>query len=664
MQFAQEVQMNQLIYTYAMIKSLYDEEQDYLDTFVPFVLKVFKENEYINKKNVQSRLEKEYNLNVMQHVIAAILNRAKKKKYIQREGGTYVLTKEGLSYIDNMKGDKEIRREINSLVEDIKTYFKEHDNPMDNDEIYNFLLAFIDNNLGLLVECINPTVDFKKISFPRLKENGRIFIDYIKLAEEKKPRYFNILQQMVMGSIISAILYAKDPSELQTIKSGPLKNLKVYLDANFVLFVLGLYTPEFNEPAQELFGLLKDHNLDIKIFDFTVDEISRVILNYETQAHRYPTTIKINTLYSHLKRKGWKKTDAREFILNLEETLQKQGIDIESTNIDIDNYEPSEDKLRDYIELYKPGQLRPYQNHDLAAIEKIKQLRGKPARKMEYAKVFFLTSDHRLNEFNLRQMGHKDYLTIGEVILDRLLTNIIWLKNPKLKIPLKSIISLYSRELFVNRRVWDRFYNILTKVKDDGEVTDNQISNLFYHGYIEHVLIDYDENDIADITETFVLEEIENAAKYQEEMSKKKIKEVERKKDEKQKLEIEKKRKEFNDILIQKTNEAKEEKEKEWLGKIQKIKNKKKAEAAKEAERRIIIMKILVAIIILILPIYFIINNDFQRFGIIVGVATVAALILVLLVGPMGAKWKNLEEKFANKIFVEKLQEAGLDKLK
>jgi len=641
--------MDRLIYSYALIKSLYDEEQDYLDTFIPFILKVFKENEFVNKKNIQNRIKKEFDLDIMQHVIAAILNRDKEKRYVKKKKNKYSLTENGSRYVNLMETDKEIGRKINSLVEDIKKYFEEHDASLDSEQIYNFLLAFINNNLEYLVESINPAADFKKISFPEAKENEKVFIEYITLAEKQKPQQFEILQQMIMGSIISAILYAKDPSEFQTLKSKQLKNLDVYLDTNFVLFVLGLFTPEFNGPAQELFDLLKEHHLNLKIFDFTVEEVSRVIINYEKEAHRYPATVKVDTLYSSLKRKGWKKTDVREFVINIEETLHSLGINIEPTNIDLDNYEPPDKKLREDIELYKPGQPRPHQNHDLAAIEKIKELRGKKVRKIEYSRACFLTSDHRLSEFNFREMNHKENLTICEVILDRLLANIIWLKNPKLQIPLKLIISSYSRELFVKKSVWNRFYYVLSQVKQDGKATDDQISNLFYQGYIEKVLLGYDEADVTDISEEFVLEKIEDAAKRKEEITKNKLREAE-----------ERKNKEFTSLLIQKTNEARQEEEQKWLEKIQRIKNEKLGEADRKAGCRIIIIKFLVAIVIGTPLLYCLVIKNYELYTIVVGILTLFALIIVLVFDPINIKWKKLRDKYTNKIYLKEIQKAGL----
>ena len=95
------------------------------------------------------------------------------------------------------------------------------------------------------------------------------------------------------------------------------------------------------------------------------------------------------------------------------------------------------------MKAYKGDQQLFHQNHDLFAIEKIKELRRYSIRKIEESKFFFLTSDRKLSRFNYLEMGHQSNGTICEIILDTLLTNILWLKDPRAKLSLKSIITVH-----------------------------------------------------------------------------------------------------------------------------------------------------------------------------------------------------------------------------
>jgi hypothetical protein len=254
-------------------------------------------------------------------------------------------------------------------------------------------------------------------------------------------------------------------------------------------------------------------------------------------------------------------------------------------------------------------------------------------------------------------MGHKQNGTICETILDRLLTSILWLKNPNSKPPLKSIIAAYSRDLFVNRRVWDHFYRILQELKQEGKIKDNDISTLFWHSYIEDALSSIDETETKKITPAFVLEEVEKAGKLREETVEKRIKGLEKAKEEEMKLKLEEKEKEFSESLVQSISVVELKKEREWLDKIQKIKESLRDSSRSIAESRSIFVTVLLALVYLaiIVVAFFKIPSD------------ILGLILTVIGGGGLLGIYKLRNKIRNWLFERayriKLSEAKLDEL-
>lgn len=639
--------MKRLIYTYALIRSLSEQGEDYIDSFWPFVIKVLPPNKFVNGETIQRNLKEKFDIEMPLHVLRTVLNRAKRRGYVEQKEKQYKLTKSGLEYLDKLETDREVERRITALLEDMDQFFKEYGIPLTLDQIRDLLLSFLQKNIAPLIEFINPSASTE---LSTSKRNGyeEILIKYIKSAEQQKPEYYRTLQDMVLGSIISVVLYAEEPSEMTEISTRRFKHCQVFLDTNYLFFLLDLYEPEFNEPAKELFDLLKRHKFDIKVFDFTVDEICRVIGGYPMEAYRYPITVRVDTLYSSLKRKGWTKIDAQEFIMNIENILDKKGIKIERTGVNLKTYNPADEELRNLMRKYKPFQDLFHQNHDIAAIEKIKELRGKTARKIEDSKAFFLTSDVRLSRFNFIEMGHKDNGTVCEVILDRLLANILWLKDPSSKPPLKAIIAAYSRDLFIKRRVWDRFYEVLKQLKGKEKVNDESISMLFYHNYIEDVLRELDENEIDSITPEFILEKIEEAAKFKE-------KDVERK--------IKEKEKEFFQRLKEEISKKEQEKEAEWLERLQKIKNSLRESAERKANREAAICAS--ALMLLVLGAMYGIYLVSKKLRVSEFLTLLVPFIAGAGGGGMWGLWTKfrtrLKRKLANRIYAQKLKEARLD---
>lgn len=431
------------IYTYALIKALYDEGEDYVDSFWPILVKTIPSNQSVTCSFVQRKLRESCDLEAPVHVVEVILTRAEGRGYLrhwtERPTGItkYRLTSAGVDYSGKLETDKEVERRINALLEDMRQFFEGKGVSLDLDKIRESLLYFVHKNIDFLAECIAPSKTLTKLTPPEFLGFDKYLLEYIESAKRQKPDDYKTLENLVFGSIISVLLLANEPEEITKIRNEPFSHCQVFLDTNFVFSVLGLHRDVFNKPAGELFDLLKKHNFDLKAFGFTVDEICRVINSYPEESHRYPASVGVDTIYSSLKAKGWSNTDARQFIINIEQILQEKGIAIEwFKDIDLGKYTPDEE-LEDVIRRYKPNQNSFHRNHDLAAIAKIKELRKKTIRRIEDSGVLFLTSDIGLHKFDFIEEGHKQNATICETILDRLMTNILWLKNPNTKLSLK-----------------------------------------------------------------------------------------------------------------------------------------------------------------------------------------------------------------------------------
>jgi len=639
--------MDKSIYTYALIKSLYDQGEDYIDSFWPFAIKAFPADRFLDSASIQRNLKKKFDLEMPLHVLGTILNRAKRRHYLKQEEKRYKLTGKGLEYRDTLETDKEVARRINALLEDMTQFFNERNKPLSRGEIGDLLVCFLHANIEPLIEFINPSALLRELAIRKLEAHGNLVIEYIQLAEQQKPENYRTLQEMLLGCVISATLYSKEPSDMTEITIRKFEPSQVFLDTNFVFFILGLHTPEFNVPAKELLRLLKNRGFDLKVFSFTVDEMCRVVNGYLTQAHRYPITISVDTLYSSLKRQGWTRTKTREFIANIEGILLENGIQIVwAADIDLKNYMPPNEELRNLIAKYKPFQDLLPQNHDLAAIEKIKKIRKRPVRRIEDSKVFFLTADARLSRFDFIEMGHKENGTICEVILDRLLTNILWLKDPSTKLRLESIIAAYSRDLFIKRRIWDRFYEVLRRLRQEGKVDDENISTLFYHGYIEDALRGFDDWEADEITSDFVLAEIEEAAKFKEEMLETKIREKEE---------------QFLQQLKEAVSIKEQQKEREWLERIQKIKASLRESAQGQARRQSTLYAFVLTLLVLgIIYVIYLLSKQ-------VGLVDFLTLLLPVILGGSGilglwTKFRTyLERRLVTGIYIHKLREVKLD---
>lgn len=636
--------MKNVIYSYALIMSFYDQGEDYIDSFLPFVLGAIKDS--ANIKDIQSNLKQNYGIEMPSHVAANVLNRAKRKGHVAYDKERFQLTSQGTHYLGQLETETEVERRLSALINDIAIFFRENNTPIEEDAIADLLYTFISENLQPLIECINPDASVE-LNVKASDRNSNLLVRYIKNAEKQKPDEFHTIQDIVFGSIISVILYTQEATDLDRLMSR-FKHCQAFLDTNYIFSVLGLHADEFNEPAKELFTLLKQAGFTIKAFDFTLDEMSRVLASYPEEEYRYSQTVNVNSVCSCLKRRGWTKTQVAELIANLEEVLTKEGISIEwDTGIDLKSFEPEGDgKIRSLFPQYKLQYTTLTQNHDLAAIEKVKQYRRHPVRQIQHCKALFLTSDNGLSRFNFIGMGHKDNRTVSEVILDRLLTTILWLRNPSSKLPIKSIVAAHSRSLFVQRRVWERFYDNLKSLRQQEKVQDENISMLFYHGYIEDVLSQFEDSETNTITEEFTLEIIEKAAKFREEETTKLMKEQEE---------------QFAEQLDKAVSEKEIQKEHEWLNTIQDSKVSIRTHAKESVGKRLIGIKLAILVGLFVPFVVCLVSGDWNGLWQIISSITLGLGIVQFFIPRL---WDGIRERWLHSLYTRRLEEAKLDRFK
>jgi len=410
--------MRRLIYTYALIKSLYDEGEDYLDSFWPFAVRVMAPNELSDCAAVQNRLKADFHLEIPLHVLRTILHRAKRRGLVEQERKSYRLTQHGVGYLDKLETEKEAERRVNALLQDIRGFLEQAGAPLSAEEIYGLLIRFLHKDIDFLIHCVNPAAALMPPETPGLEPRDTVLMEYMRHAEQEQPHNYATLEDLVRGSVISVVLYSKDPSDIATMGRKKFKGCTAYLDSNFLFSLLGFHSPEVCAAAQELMPLLRNARFDLRVFSFTLEEICRVIRRYPTELNYYPISIAVDSIYSQLKRRGWRATDAREFIISAEEVLRDKGVGIEWVkDVDLEAHDGTSQELQSLLSEYKPLQGVFSRNHDLMAIERVRQIRGKPIRRIENAKAVFLTSDVRLSRFKFTEMRHKQNGTICEAVL-------------------------------------------------------------------------------------------------------------------------------------------------------------------------------------------------------------------------------------------------------
>jgi len=598
---------------YCLVKVFFDQRKTIINCFTPFLLEAARDGSWKPLVQLAQEIESVYRLRIPQHVLNRLVRSAARESLCEPlpnrgVAGTRI-TETGKETLDKLEPRRDVDRRIQSAVLAFVAFCTARNILLSDDKAEQIMTEFIEINTDPLLTLIHegklPTTS------PDTKdETSRLFVAFLLDCERSNPTLFATLQDLIHGATIASILnYHQDTFE--GIQDSVFSSCTLYFDANYLFYLLGLHSDEFTLAANELYQLILPYGFSLKAFDFTISEMSNVLRGYFHSHNVYPTTVRVNSIYSSLRTKGYRGSDIIELISNLEEKLSKLRIGLKRTGINLTTYKADDKDLLSTLIQYKSYQPTFYQSHDIAVLEKIRSYRKRAIRRFEDAPCFFVTSDYKLAKLNYLDMGHRASQTIVEVISDRMLTTILFLKNPQGTVPIRSIVASYSRKLFIKRHIWDAFYHALCEAKIKGAIDDRALSLMFYNGFIEEDLSDLEDVDTNKIDESYVILEAEKATKRYKNLVELQLSQRDEESKRQTELLLEKQEKEFQSLLnengkvfldsLAATSERiKRQKDSELENRIKMLEENVKHGAISDARRIVFFVRIVVGIALVI----------------------------------------------------------------
>lgn len=483
------------IYSFALLKSFYDEGKDYIDAFQPLLVSSLPPNGGARDiSQIKDGILSSLGLDIPEMAVQVVASRAKRRGSVYRKDRRFGLTNQGKQERPDSHDDRDVNRRVNAFAEDARQYIATRGVELSREEVWLVMERFVATNLEFFEQFVG--VPDQAEAPIELDTAESALLEYCCWIEDSRPEQFRTLRDIVLGSVIASSVYTASFSEV----GRKFDRTLVFLDSNILFNLLELHYDIFSRPVLEMYRLMKSMgSFEFRVFDFTIEEMIAVLRNFGRRSGRYVPGVKVNSIVSSLKSKGWTRTQVRQYIAEIDDHLAELGISVEATNIDLENYVPP-DGEQAKIEGYKPGQILQGQNHDLAAIHEIRRRRKHAPRQLERAGVFFLSADRRLARFNFIEHRHRERVTVSEVVPASVLTTFLWLKDPEraAEIPLRSIIVMHSRELLVDREVWNRFFDTVKALRRSGRISREDASVLIYEPRLEEELRLTRPRDISD----------------------------------------------------------------------------------------------------------------------------------------------------------------------
>lgn len=482
----------------SILTAIWEEtRKDNIELITPFIkyliYKNYKIGEVVDREQIIESLKTEFSFNDFPHaVLEVILKRMARNHILVRNNNEFILNvelKEDYNIFSNRLG--QAKQNMNNVINSLYDHLKgESISGITKEETKLALANFIDcygyntyKNI-LSIKNINPKSDYINYCIG----------EYIYSESQKNSEIFNQLLSIFEGYMIANVIYM----QIENDNKSTLKNLNCYLDAPFILRVLGYKTNEENISAQELFSLLKKYKANICCFEHNYQEVINIMTFYK----KHIGTFQESTL-EYFDLKEYNETQVDMAISNLENRFRELGIKIVGTP------EYTKDKYKDVIDVVMlEEKLKDYYNNkeigydkgkaitnDVNSVCAINMLRkGKKFSKLENCTHIFVTTFYYLKYASKQVMKEIDDLEIGLVIDDLDLTTFLWFKDfsknnelPKLRLIENAIAATDP-----NPKIIEKANKYLEDIKRDKLITDiDGVTQLLSTNYLKYTSKDY-----------------------------------------------------------------------------------------------------------------------------------------------------------------------------
>lgn len=507
------------ILSLAILKVNYDDKKEYLDTFLPIVAECIRcaESDIISVQDLQESLKHDFSLNIPQHVIKSVLNKAVRAKYVVRDRKVLKRNSvelEKLNFkavkIDMLRKQSEL---INHLIKFVEEKFGVE---WTEDEAEVNLIRFIQNNqiMSFKKGVIYENKDIEVVSGNKEKLYIAKFIDCINNSNS---HIFYYLEDVLKGLVISSVVYVNEPSEVKM----NFKNMKVYLDTSLIIFILG-YAGENNKAqALELLKLLQENNILVRCFRHNINEAIGALNACAHKIEKNQLSDGYGPSLDYFISNGKTMSDIKVMINNMDSNLNNLNIHIE----DIPDYNNmcyiDEEGLK--IELTNKIQYRNEDaiDNDIMSISAITRLRkGKKYNKIEECKAIFVTNNNTLvkvvsNYLNIAE----EFAGMMPAISDYALTILLWLKKPlsAQDLPRKQIIAECYAACQPSEALWRKYEQEIDKLTARGDISADESVYLKWEPVVRDILMDVTHgDDICDGTVQEIMERARNVIRMEQ----------------------------------------------------------------------------------------------------------------------------------------------------
>jgi hypothetical protein len=511
----------------ALLETLKGEKNsDEIDLYVPYVALIINEHpsETFQTNDIKDGFKQRFGISPPESALNSILNRTKKKKIITLNNGLFFKNPAKLNEIVSSANLKqvEIEKSLNRILTSFQDYSKtNHNKELTLKETENFLYDFLTEHLSTFIG----TIGGKKAFFEtKIRNSQFLTASFIKNLYDTGSDILNSLLVVVKGLILSNYLSHANKS---TQKKN-LNNITLFIDTPIILGLLGYNGTSKQIALKEFTQLATSLDAKIKVFDITLDETQKIFYSWgvDLEKKNYqrfnPKTLEL------LRAKGIDKARLETSSILLARDLENLGVEL------VEDFRLKEQFNCDFAALESHLVSKGFTNnlhHDITCVSRVLNLRaGQKATSLNDKLTLFVTLNTKFERIvNSYLINELPKASIPTVISERLLSTILWLKNPTIfkNLPSRILLANAYSSIYADDKFWGSFASKLENLKVRGGINEEDYLLVRWdkttldkvHEASIDAGVDFQDQDIFDIIES-IKEKHRNEAKSQLEATK------------------------------------------------------------------------------------------------------------------------------------------------
>lgn len=503
---------NALISTAVLTAIWDDSHKDNIELVIPFVSNIifnkFKVNDLIDEEYIIRQLKEKFCFNKFPHaVLKIVLNRMKRRNILKLDNKKFILTKDLKDEAKEFEDRLNIAKlETSKVISAITKYLKKE---LNGDIVESDAEIYFGNFISSYGYNAYENINFVKKIERKSDVTNYLIGEFICRENEKNSDIFKLILRIIEGYMIANAIYL----QIENDNKASLRKLNCYLDAAFILRVLGYKSDEENESAKELYDLLVKYGATINCFNHTFIEVRNILYYYKININKN----KEMTL-EYFDKEKYSEGQVDLIISSLEDIFKDKRINIVDTPDftkdrykDVIDVKTLEEKLTAHKEKHNQYINPNSITNDVNSVCAINMLRrGKKITKIENCTHIFVTTYQYLKSASREIMPELFDTDIGLVIDDLDLTTILWFKDfennadlPKLRLVENALAATNASD-----EIMCKAAKIFESIKKDGSIRNlENVSNCLTKNYLKSSgFVDSIKNDSELVTKESLLD--------------------------------------------------------------------------------------------------------------------------------------------------------------